>query len=103
MDSLILRLCILIPQEWNKTMPIDNLKALIIDLHESFGDDETSPQQQQLMQQLQTYVHDVDKAEPVPPNVIESAEILLAEVEEGYPQTAAIIRQVIKILSNMGI
>jgi len=84
-------------------MPIDNLKALISQLHDSFGDDETSAQQQQLMQQLQTYVHDIDTAEPVPPGIIDSAEILLDEVEEGYPQTAAIIRQVISALSNMGI
>lgn len=84
-------------------MPVDNLKALIIDLHDSFGDDETSPRQQQLMQQLQTYVHDIDTAEPVPPSLIESAEILLDEVEESYPQTATIIRQVIKTLRNIGI
>jgi hypothetical protein len=84
-------------------MPIDNLKSLISQLHDSFGDDETSAQQQQLMQQLQTYVHDIDTAEPVPPGIIDSAEILLDEVEEGYPQTAAIIRQVISALSNMGI
>jgi hypothetical protein len=84
-------------------MPIDHLKALIIDLHDSFGDEETSSQQQQLMQQLHTYVHDVDTAEPVPPSLIESAEILLDEVEEGYPQAAAIIRQVIKTLGNIGI
>ena len=83
-------------------MPIDNLKALIIDLHDSFGDDETSPQQQ-LMQQLQTYMHDIDTTEPVPPGLIESAEILLEEVEEGYTQTAASIRQVINALGNMGI
>lgn len=84
-------------------MPINNLKALISDLHDSFGDAETSAQQQQLMQQLQAYVHDIDTAEPVPPNLIESAEILLDDMEEGYPQTAAIIRQVIKALGNMGI
>ena len=84
-------------------MPTDNLKALISELHDSFGDDEISPQQQQLMQQLQAYVHDIDTAEPTPPGVIESAEILLDEVEEGYPKTAAIIRQVINALGNMGI
>ena len=84
-------------------MLIDNLKALIIDLHDSFGDAETSPRQQQLMQQLETYVHDIDTAEPVPPSLIESVEILLDEVEEGYPHTAAIIRQVIKALGNIGI
>jgi hypothetical protein len=84
-------------------MPVDNLKALISDLHDSFGDDESSPQQQQLMQQLQIYVHDIDTAELVPPGLIESAEILLDEVEEGYPQTAAIIRQVINAVGNMGI
>jgi hypothetical protein len=84
-------------------MPVDNLKALISELHDSFGDDETSPQQQQLMQQLQTYLHDIDTAEPVPPDLIESAEILLDEVEVAYPKTATIIRQVIKALGNMGI
>ena len=84
-------------------MPIDNLKVLISDLHDSFGDDEASPQQQQLMQQLQNYVHDIDTAEPIPPGLIESAEILLDEMEEDYPQTAAIIRQVINALGNMGI
>ena len=84
-------------------MPIDNLKALMIDLHDSFGDDETSPQQQQLMQQLKIYVHDIDTAEPVPPGLVESAEILVDEVEEDYPQTAAIIKQVISALGNMGI
>jgi hypothetical protein len=84
-------------------MPIDTLKNLIIDLHESFGDDETSPQQELLMQQLQTYVHDTDTAEPVPPGLMESAEILLDEVKESYPQTAAVIRQVINSLGNIGI
>lgn len=84
-------------------MPIDNLKALITDLHNSFGDDETSPQQQQLMQQLQIYVHDIDTAEPAPPGLIESAEILLEEMEEDYPKTAAIIRQVINTLGNIGV
>jgi hypothetical protein len=84
-------------------MPINNLKALISDLHDSFGDDQTSPQQQLLMQQLQTYVHDTNTAEPVPPGLIESAEILLDEVEEDYPHTGAVIRQVINALGNMGI
>ncbi|MEH6519015.1 MAG: DUF4404 family protein [Halioglobus sp.] len=84
-------------------MPVENLKALIGELHDSFGDNETSTQQQQLMEQLQTYIHDIDTAEPVPPGLIESAEILLEEVEEGYPQTAASIRQVINALGNMGI
>ncbi|CAA0082034.1 Uncharacterised protein [Halioglobus japonicus] len=84
-------------------MPIDNLKSLIQDLHDSFGDDETSAQQQALLQQLHNYAHDIDKAEPTPPSVVESAEILLEEVEEDYPQAAAIVRQVINALSNMGI
>jgi len=103
MDRLILEMCHLSLLQRSKIMPIDNLKTLISDLHDSFGDDETSPQQQQLMQQLQIYVHDIDTAEPVPPGLIESAEILLDEVEEDYPQTAAIIRQIINALGNMGI
>ena len=84
-------------------MPGDNLKALISDLHDSFGDDRTSPLQQQLMQQLHNYAHDIDQAEPVQPSLVESAEMLLVEMDEDYPHAAAIIRQLINTLGNNGI
>lgn len=84
-------------------MPGDNLKTLISDLHDSFGDDRTSPLQQQLMQQLHNYAHDIDQTEPVQPSLVESAEMLLTEMDEDYPQAAAIIRQLIHTLGNNGI
>lgn len=84
-------------------MAIKNIQNLISDLHDSFGDDETSVQQQQLMQQLKDYSHALDEAEPVPPNMAEAAELLLEEIEESYPKSAGIIREVINMLSNIGI
>lgn len=84
-------------------MPINNIQNLISDLHDSFADEKTSPQQQQLMQQLQQLSHNLDEAEPVPPKFADTAEILLEEIEESYPKSAAIIREVIHILGNIGI
>ena len=86
-------------------MPHEHVRNLIIDLHDSFAMEEASPsaQQQQLMQQLQHFSHNLDEAEPTPLNFSETAELLLEEVEESYPKTASIIREVINSLGNMGI
>lgn len=84
-------------------MPINNLRNLITELHDSFGDIETSPQQQQLMRQLQQFSHNLDEAEPTNPNFTETAEILLEDIKETYPKSAAIIREVIHALGNMGV
>ena len=59
--------------------------------------------QQQLMQQLQHFSHNLDEDEPAPPSFTDTAELLLEEVEESYPKSATIIREVINSLGNMGI
>mgnify|MGYP000330191052 CR=1 FL=1 len=86
-------------------MAISEIQNLITDLHTSFTaeDEEPSPQQQQLLAQMQAYSHGTDEAEPELPKLSESAELLLEEVQESYPKSAAIIREVINILANMGI
>jgi hypothetical protein len=79
------------------------IKNLITSLHERFGDDLTSPQQQQLMEKLNLYSHKLDQKEPVDPDIKETLELLLEELEVQHPQAAGIIRQVIEALGNMGI
>jgi hypothetical protein len=84
-------------------MPKQTLQNLMSSLHDQFGDDVISPQQQQLMQDLESHIHGMDEAEPADPNIQETLTLLLDDVEERHPQSAAIIREVMEALKNMGI
>jgi len=84
-------------------MPKQTLQNLISSLHDQFGDDETSPQQQQLMQDLESHIHGINEAAPVDPNIQETLTHLLDEVEVRNPKSAALIREVMDALKNMGI
>ena len=84
-------------------MTKQTLQNLISNLHDQFGDDETSTQQQQLMQALESHIHGMDEAAPVDPNIQETLTLLVEDVEERHPQSAAIIREVMEALKNMGI
>lgn len=84
-------------------MPQTTLKNLISRLHDNFGDDLSSPQQQQLMQKMQSYAHDINEAEPIQPNLRESVELLLEDIEEQHPSAAAIAKEILEVLGNIGI
>ncbi len=84
-------------------MPQEKIRALISDLHERFADDLVSPQQQALLQQLQAHMHEMDAAEPADPNFLDTADMLLAEIETDHPVAAGILRQAMELLKNMGI
>jgi hypothetical protein len=90
-------------QKSEDIMPKQTLQNLISNLHDQFGDDETSAQQQQLMQALESHIHGMDEAAPVDPNVQETLTLLLDDVEVRHPQAAGIIREVMEALKNMGI
>ena len=76
---------------------------MITTLHDRFGDELISPQQQQLLQNLKNHIHAVDEKDPLDPDFQDSLNLLLEEVESGHPKAAEILREVIKILNNMGI
>ncbi|NRB38435.1 MAG: DUF4404 family protein [Pseudomonadales bacterium] len=86
-------------------MAVDHVKNLIIDLHDNFALEQSSPSalQQQLMQQIKVHSHNLDEEEPITPNFTDTAELLLEEIREDHPKSAAIIKEVINILANMGI
>lgn len=84
-------------------MPQQIVKNLISDLHERFGDDLVSPQQQALMNQLQAHVHDMSEEEPITPSFIDTVETLLTEVEIDHPHVASILSQVVDTLKNIGV
>ncbi|KZY37965.1 hypothetical protein A3752_06650 [Oleiphilus sp. HI0081] len=84
-------------------MPKEKVAHLITDLHERFGDELVSPQQQSLLEQVKTHAHEMDEAEPADPNFLELVETLVAEVEAEHPRAAAILEQMLDTLKNIGI
>ncbi len=84
-------------------MPKQTLENLITTLHERFADDLVSPQQKQLIQAIESHIHDSDGVEPADPNIQETLALLVEDIEEQHPQTAAIVREVMEALKNMGI
>ena len=73
-------------------MPRQQLENLISHLHETFGDDLTSSQQAQLMQQMRNHVHELGEDDPIEPGMKETAELLLEEIQEQHPNAAAVVR-----------
>jgi hypothetical protein len=84
-------------------MPKKKIENLMTRLHDHIGDDQTSPQQQELMKQLQAHVHNMNEAQPPDPDFIDSVELLVAELEGTHPKAAAVVREILKALGNIGI
>lgn len=84
-------------------MPKEKIAHLISDLHDRFGDDLTSSQQQILMEQVKNHAHEMNETEPADPSFLEAVEQFVAEVEVEHPRAAAILEQVLDTLKNIGI
>lgn len=84
-------------------MPKEKAAALISDLHERFADDETSPQQDEMMAKLQAHIHELGENDPVEPSFIDAVELLLADIETDHPKAAAVTRQLLETLRNIGV
>ena len=84
-------------------MPKAKITNLITSLHERFGDDLTSPQQQQLMKGLKSHIHQWDEKEPVDPNIQETINLLLEDIEKQHPKAAAVVREIMHVLENIGV
>lgn len=83
-------------------MPKQKIINLITDLHNTFGDDLASPQQRQLLEQVVMLAHKLDEPDQAL-GFNESVALLLHEVGEDHPHAAALLRQVVKLLGDMGI
>ena len=84
-------------------MPKAKITNLITSLHERFGDDLTSPQQQQLIRDLQSHIHAWDEKEPVDPSFQDAVNLLLEDIEEKHPKAAALVREITHVLQNIGV
>ena len=83
-------------------MPQQHLENLITRLHGTFGDTNTSPQQQQLLDDLRNHLD----GKPVSSDKLslkDSANLLLEELEIDHPQAAGILREIVETLGRLGI
>jgi len=84
-------------------MPKQQAQLLISDLHERFGDDLTSPQQQALMSQLKSHIHNMDESDPVEPGILETIEVFISEIESEHPNAASVVAKILETLKNIGV
>lgn len=84
-------------------MAKDRIEGLLQQLHEKLGDSETSAEQEQLLQQMQSHLSDWDGPLPADGNIVTTAELLLETVEERHPQLTRIVREIIDVLGRIGI
>jgi len=62
-------------------MPKSHIAGLLTQLHEKFADSDTSPQQEAALTRMQSQLAEWEGPKP-PSDFTETAEILLAEVED---------------------
>ena len=83
-------------------MPKQHIEGLFTDLHEKFADSNTSPQQEEMLAQMQSHLAEWEGPKP-PEDFTETAEMLLQEIEDEHPKAAGIIREIINTLGNIGV
>ena len=83
-------------------MPKHHIEGLITQLHEKFADSDTSPQQDAMLESMQSQLAEWEGPKP-PENFFETAEMLLQEVEEDHPKAAALVREIINALNSIGV
>lgn len=85
-------------------MPEEKARNLITELHEMYGDDEPSEQQKHLMEQLELHTHPRGSkdqyGEPVP---LDTLELLVEDMAVEHPRTAAVMREILNTLKNIGV
>jgi len=80
-----------------------HIEGLLTQLHERFATSETSTQQEELLRQLQGQLASWEGPAPPDGNVVSTAELLLAELEEDHPHLTGVVRELIAALGRIGI
>lgn len=84
-------------------MPQKKIDSLMSQLHEQFGTVDPSPQQEKLMRDIESHIHNASEPTPHDPSLTESAELLLESLGEDHPRTTAIMRELLDTLKNIGV
>lgn len=84
-------------------MPKKQLKSLFERLREHLPEGEASAQQKILMDQIAYHVHDVDSPDPPDPSLRDSIELLIEDIEQEHPKSAAVARNLLETLAAIGV
>ena len=84
-------------------MPKEKIEGLISQLHERIADSDTSPQQEQMLAQLQSQLEEWEGPQPPSGDIRETAEMLLEELEEDHPTASHILSEILHTLTNIGV
>ncbi|WNO11402.1 DUF4404 family protein [Teredinibacter sp. KSP-S5-2] len=84
-------------------MPRAKVTNLISKLHETFGDDATSPEQERLMMEINSHMQDWQGKHPEDASLIETVELLVTQLEESHPKSASIAKEIVNVLRDIGV
>ena len=84
-------------------MAKQKVECLMCELHEFFGDDQPSPQQQKLMDELEAHIHSVLEPEITDPTPIDTIEYLVEELKGQHPKATSVVREILSTLRNIGV
>jgi hypothetical protein len=62
-----------------------------------------SDSQYLLMQQVERHLHDIDKPDPEDPSIEDTLETLMIDIEQQHPKAAIIVKEILKVLQDIGI
>lgn len=84
-------------------MPTNEAKNTFSKLREAMEDAEVSQTQQELLTRLEYHIHGESEPEPKEPGFLETLEALAEDLELEHPKSAELTRNLIQMLSNIGV
>jgi hypothetical protein len=84
-------------------MPKAKIENLMTELHERFGEMDTSPQQERLLGELQAHVHDVSEGSVKDPTPLETIQLMIDDLGDNHPNVSALLRELLDTLKNIGV
>jgi hypothetical protein len=84
-------------------MATRHIEGVMANLHRKFAGTETSREQEELLQKLQSQLLDWDGPKPSGDDPTVTAELLAAELEAEHPHLSGIVRELILELGRIGI
>lgn len=79
------------------------IEGLLTNLHRKFAGSETSPQQEELLRQLQSQLVDWDGPRSTASDPVVTAELLAEQLQTQHPHLSGIVRELIAALGRIGI
>ncbi len=84
-------------------MPKARIENLMTELHERFGEQQMSAEQQHLLSELQAHMHDVTDGTVKEPTPLETIQLMIEDLGDNHPNVSALLRELLDTLKNIGV